>query len=261
MNKLTVCKIGGNIINKPESLSSFLDAFSSLSGNKILVHGGGRSASSFTEKLGLKPQMVNGRRVTDIETLKIVTMVYGGLINKNIVAQLQSFGCHAVGLTGADLNVISSAKRSSHPVDYGFVGDIKEVNSDQLNILIQNGISPVLAPLTHDKKGNILNTNADDIAAEVANNMIKHYSVELIYFFELNGVLLDIYDKNSVIKKIKVSQYEKLVHDKIIAEGMIPKIESCIGSINAGVSTVRICHFESISKIDSGLDSGTIICR
>lgn len=191
MDKLTIIKVGGKIVEEEQSLRQLLKDFSQIEGYKVLVHGGGRSATKLAEKLGIESRMVNGRRVTDRDTLEIVTMVYGGLVNKNIVAGLQALGVNALGLTGADMNIIRSEKRPVKEVDYGFVGDVKEVNTETLSSLIQQGIVPILAPLTHDKEGNILNTNADTIAGETAKALALKFDVTLIYCFEKRGVLMN----------------------------------------------------------------------
>ena len=191
MEKLTLIKVGGKIVEEPDTLQQLLRDFSSIEGHKVLVHGGGRSATKIASQLGIESQMVNGRRITDAEMLKVVTMVYGGLVNKNIVAGLQSLQVNALGLTGADMNIMRSDKRPVKDVDYGFVGDVKEVNADVLASLIQQGIVPVLAPLTHDKQGHMLNTNADTIAGEVAKALAKYFDVTLMFCFEKKGVLLN----------------------------------------------------------------------
>ena len=202
MNKLTLVKVGGKIVEDSETLKQLLSDFSKIEGHKVLVHGGGRSATAIAAKLGIESQMVNGRRITDEETLKVVTMVYGGLVNKQIVAGLQSIGVNALGLTGADLNYMRSEKRPVKEVDYGFVGDVKEVNADILADLIARGVVPVLAPLTHDNAGNMLNTNADTIAGEAAKALAKHFEVTLVFCFEKKGVLMSETDDESVIPEI-----------------------------------------------------------
>jgi len=202
MNKLTLVKVGGKIVEDSETLKQLLSDFSKIEGHKVLVHGGGRSATAIAAKLGIESQMVNGRRITDEETLKVVTMVYGGLVNKQIVAGLQSIGVNALGLTGADLNYMRSEKRLVKDVDYGFVGDVKEVNADILADLIARGVVPVLAPLTHDNAGNMLNTNADTIAGEAAKALAKHFEVTLMFCFEKKGVLMSETDDESVIPEI-----------------------------------------------------------
>ena len=203
MEKLTLIKVGGKIVEEPDTLQQLLRDFSSIEGHKVLVHGGGRSATKIASQLGIESQMVNGRRITDAEMLKVVTMVYGGLVNKNIVAGLQALQVNALGLTGADMNIMRSDKRPvKKDVDYGFVGDVKEVNADVLASLIQQGIVPVLAPLTHDKQGHMLNTNADTIAGEAAKALAKYFDVTLMFCFEKKGVLLNEDDDESVIPEI-----------------------------------------------------------
>ncbi|MBK5720758.1 acetylglutamate kinase [Dysgonomonas sp. Marseille-P4677] len=254
MNKLTIIKVGGKIVEEEQSLKQLLKDFSQIEGNKILVHGGGRSATKLAERLGIESHMVNGRRITDKETLEVVTMVYGGLVNKNIVAGLQALGVNALGLTGADLNMIRSEKRPVKDINYGFVGDVKEVNASMLSTLISQGIIPILAPLTHDKQGNILNTNADTIAGETAKALAPLFDVSLVYCFEKKGVLMDENDDNSVIPHITKTDFDRLVKEGIIQGGMIPKLENAFQSIEAGVNEVVITSVSEISK-----KSGTCI--
>ena len=217
---LHIVKIGGNVINDSDQLRSFLANFAQLEGFKILVHGGGKKATALANKLGLAPKMVNGRRITDKDNLEVVTMVYAGLINKNIVAQLQMNNCNAIGLSGADGNTIEAHKRIIKDVDYGFAGDIDAVNHSTVKLLLENKITPVFCAITHDKKGQLLNTNADTIASEVASNLSKDYQTILIYCFEKDGVLKDVYDDNSVIENIDLKKYEELKRDHIISDGM-----------------------------------------
>lgn len=254
MDKLTIIKVGGKIVEEEQSLRQLLKDFSLIEGYKVLVHGGGRSATKLAEKLGIESRMVNGRRVTDRDTLEIVTMVYGGLVNKNIVAGLQALGVNALGLTGADMNIIRSEKRPVKEVDYGFVGDVKEVNTETLSSLIQQGIVPILAPLTHDKEGNILNTNADTIAGETAKALALKFDVTLIYCFEKKGVLMNEDDDESVIPDINKATFEQLVKDGIVQGGMIPKLENAFQAIEKGVKEVIIT---SASKF--GENEGTRI--
>ncbi len=255
MDKLTIIKVGGKIVEEEQSLRQLLKDFSLIEGYKVLVHGGGRSATKLAEKLGIESRMVNGRRVTDRDTLEIVTMVYGGLVNKNIVAGLQALGVNALGLTGADMNIIRSEKRPVKEVDYGFVGDVKEVNSETLSSLIQQGIVPILAPLTHDKEGNILNTNADTIAGETAKALALKFDVTLIYCFEKKGVLMNENDDESVIPDINKATFEQLVKDGIVQGGMIPKLENAFQAIEKGVKEVIIT-----SASEFGENTGTRIC-
>jgi len=246
MEKLTIVKVGGKIVEEPSSLKQLLSDFSKIEGYKVLVHGGGRSATALAAKLGIESKMVNGRRITDAEMLKVVTMVYGGLVNKQIVAGLQAIHVNALGLTGADLNYMRSEKRPVKDVDYGFVGDVKEVNAGILADLISKGIVPVLAPLTHDNAGNLLNTNADTIAGEAAKALAKHFEVTLMYCFEKKGVLLDENDDESVIANLTPTLFEQYVAKKIINGGMIPKLENSFEAINAGVKQVVITRADQI---------------
>jgi acetylglutamate kinase len=254
MEKLTVIKVGGKIVEEEDSLKSLLADFSAIEGKKVLVHGGGRSATAIAARLGIESKMVNGRRITDAETLKVVTMVYAGLVNKTIVARLQALGVNALGLTGADLNYMRSDKRPVKEVDYGFVGDVKEVNSELLADLISKGVVPVLAPLTHDKQGNMLNTNADTIAGEAAKALSKHFDVTLMYCFEKKGVLKDENDDDSVIPEITRPLFDEYVENGIIQGGMIPKLESSFEAISAGVTKVVITKASEING-----NCGTVI--
>lgn len=254
MQKLTIVKVGGKIVEEPQSLQQLLADFSKIEGHKVLVHGGGRSATAIAAKLGIESQMVNGRRITDAETLKVVTMVYGGLVNKQIVAGLQALNVNALGLTGADLNYMRSEKRPVKDVDYGFVGDVKSVNAGILADLIAKGVVPVLAPLTHDKQGNLLNTNADTIAGEAAKALAAYFDVTLMFCFEKKGVLLSEADDESVIKVLTPSLYEEFVADGIISGGMIPKLDNSFEALNKGVKKVVITRADLIHK-----GSGTTI--
>ncbi len=252
--KLTIVKVGGKIVEEEESLARLLADFAAIDGHKLLVHGGGRSATRIAAQLGIESQMVNGRRITDAEMLKVVTMVYGGLVNKSIVAGLQSKGVNALGLTGADMNVIRSVKRPVKDVDYGFVGDVEKVDAALLGDLIARGIVPVMAPLTHDGDGHMLNTNADTIAGETAKALAAQFDVTLMYCFEKKGVLSDENDDDSVIPHIDRKRFEALVADGTIQGGMIPKIENSLSAVEAGVSRVIITL---ASAIDG--NSGTVI--
>lgn len=252
--KLTIVKVGGKIVEEEESLARLLADFAAIDGHKLLVHGGGRSATRIAAQLGIESQMVNGRRITDAEMLKVVTMVYGGLVNKSIVAGLQSKGVNALGLTGADMNVIRSVKRPVKDVDYGFVGDVEKVDAALLGDLIARGIVPVMAPLTHDGDGHMLNTNADTIAGETAKALAAQFDVTLMYCFEKKGVLSDENDDDSVIPHIDRKHFEALVADGTIQGGMIPKIENSLSAVEAGVSRVIITL---ASAIDG--NSGTVI--
>ena len=249
---LTLIKVGGKIVENPETLKKLLADFSSIEGYKVLVHGGGRSATALAEQLGIETKMVNGRRITDRNMLQVVTMVYGGLVNKNIVTGLQALDVNALGLTGADLNYMRSEKRPAAEVDYGYVGDVKEVNGEILADLIRKGITPVLAPLTHDKKGNLLNTNADTIAGEAAKGLAKYFDVTLVFCFEKKGVLTDENDDNSVIEHINPESFEKLVAEGVISGGMIPKLENSFDALKAGVKEVVITRADLIKEKKSG---------
>jgi len=246
--KLIIIKVGGKVVEEEATLTQLLNDFAAIQGNKILIHGGGRSATKIASLLGIESKMVNGRRITDAETLKVVTMVYGGLVNKNIVAGLQARGVNALGLTGADMNVIRSVKRPVKDVDYGFVGDVEQVNATILEELIQKGIVPVMAPLTHDGNGNMLNTNADTIAGETAKALAGVFDVTLVYCFEKRGVLRDETDDNSVIPQITRAEFDAYVAQGVIQGGMIPKLENSFSAINAGVSQVVITLSSAINK-------------
>ena len=257
MEKLTIVKVGGKIVEEPNSLKQLLSDFSKIRGYKVLVHGGGRSATSLATKLGIESKMVNGRRITDGEMLKVVTMVYGGLVNKQIVAGLQAIGVNGLGLSGCDLNYMRSEKRPVTDVDYGYVGDVKEVNAGILVDLILKGVVPVLAPLTHDNAGNLLNTNADTIASSLAIAMAKFYRVKLIYCFEKNGVLSNPDDESSVIEKITESAFVDYKAKGVIHSGMIPKLDNAYAALKAGVSEIVICGPGAFSTTD--FISGTSI--
>ncbi|SDL40097.1 MULTISPECIES: acetylglutamate kinase [Segatella] len=239
--KITVVKVGGAIVEDPQSLDQLLQNFAAIEGPKVLVHGGGRRATKVATSLGIESKMVNGRRITDAEMLEVVTMVYGGLVNKNIIAQLQSKGVNALGLTGADMDVIHSHKRpQKNGIDYGFVGDVEHVNGFALRNIIEQGITPVMAPLTHDGKGNMLNTNADTIASETAKALARFYDVTLIYSFEKKGVLSNPEDDESVIPTITRQDFEQYVANGTVAGGMIPKLENALAAVDSGVSQVII---------------------
>jgi acetylglutamate kinase len=240
LKTLKIVKIGGNVIDNPRELSSFLTVFSSIKGPKILVHGGGKSASALAHQMGLEVKMIDGRRITDAETLDLITMVYAGKINKSIVAQLQSIGCNSIGFTGADGNTISSKKRPVSTVDYGFVGDVKNVETSTLKLLFDQEICPVFCAITHDKNGQLLNTNADTIASELAIAFSSQFEVELYYCFEKKGVLKDVNDDTSVIETITKSSYKKLVDAQLIFSGMLPKLNNCFYALDHKVSKVCI---------------------
>jgi len=241
MEKVTIVKVGGAIVEDNEQLAQLLTDFAAIPGKKVLVHGGGRRATKVAAALGIESKMVNGRRITDAQMQEVVTMVYGGLVNKNLVAKLQAKGVNALGLTGADMDVIHSHKRPvKDGVDFGYVGDVERANGKMLQTLIQEGITPVMAPLTHDGNGNILNTNADTIASETAKALAPYYDVTLIYSFEKKGVLSNPDDDNSVIPVITRSDFEKYQADGTIGGGMIPKIENALAAVDAGVKEVII---------------------
>ncbi|MDH6358811.1 acetylglutamate kinase [Parabacteroides sp. PF5-9] len=248
MEKLTLIKVGGKIVEEEDTLCQLLNDFAAIEGHKVLVHGGGRSATQLASRLGIESQMVNGRRITDEEMLKVVTMVYGGLVNKSIVARLQALDVNALGLTGADMNLMRSDKRPVAEVDYGFVGDVKAVNGELLAALIGQGIVPVLAPLTHDKQGHLLNTNADTIAGEAAKALAHHFEVTLVFCFEKKGVLRDAQDDESVIPEINREGFHQYVADGIIQGGMIPKLENAYEAIDAGVKRVVITQASEIHQ-------------
>lgn len=245
--KLTVIKVGGKIVEEEATLNQLLNDFAAIEGHKVLVHGGGRSATRLATQLGIESQMVNGRRITDAETLKVVTMVYGGLVNKNMVAGLQARGVNALGLTGADMNVIRSVKRPVKEVDYGFVGDVDKVDGSLLSDLIKKGVVPVMAPLTHDGEGHLLNTNADTIAGETAKALAELFDVTLVFCFEKKGVLRDEHDDDSVIDTINRAEFEQYVADGVIQGGMIPKLENSFEAIRAGVTEVVITLASAIN--------------
>ena len=248
MKKLEVVKIGGKVIDNEAQLVSVLEAFSKMNGPKILIHGGGSKASEMEKTLGLKPNMVEGRRITDENSIEVVTMVYAGLINKKIVAGLQGFGCNAIGLSGADGNVIQSEKRAISLIDYGFVGDVKQVNTGFINALLEVGLTPIFSAITHDGKGQLLNTNADTMASEIAQAMVKTYNVNLTLAFEKNGVL----DANNrVIEKINEPEFIKLKEEKVIVDGMIPKLTNAFNALKNGVSEVRLTSAECLFNNNS----------
>lgn len=237
---LTIVKVGGAVVEDEARLSRLLADFSAIEGRKVLVHGGGRRATAVASSLGIESKMVGGRRITDSQMLEVVTMVYGGLVNKNIVARLQACGIDALGLTGADIDVIRSHKRPVKDVDYGFVGDVERVDGGKLSQLIEAGITPVMAPLTHDGQGNMLNTNADTIAAETAKALAGLYDVTLIFSFEKKGVLARPDDDDSLIPVITRADYMRYAADGTVSGGMLPKLENAFNAISAGVSRVNI---------------------
>jgi acetylglutamate kinase len=286
LENLYIIKIGGNIIDDEDKLSSFLQDFASIAGKKILVHGGGKLATKLAADLGIQQQLIDGRRITDGETLKIVTMVYAGFINKNIVAQLQARGCDSVGICGADGNAILAHKRFTSPaqpgaqatptgqpgtdatqgqdgpdqrIDYGFVGDVDKVNAAFLTNLLQQGKSLVFAPITHDGKGQLLNTNADTIAQELARGLSGAFAVSLVYSFEKSGVLLDAEDDRSVIRRINPSYYRELKERQVVFAGMIPKLDNAFTALRNGVRKVIIGRAEDLPKLLTGQSGTTIV--
>lgn len=255
---LYVVKIGGNVIDNPEACSRFLKDFASLPSPKILVHGGGKIATQTAARLQIETQMVEGRRVTDKAMLDVVTMVYGGLVNKNLVAQLQADGCNAIGLTGADGGIIRSVKRPVKTVDYGFVGDIEEINAAQINALLQSGLVPVIAPLTYSAEGSMLNTNADTMASGTAIAMASLFAVKLIYCFEKRGVLSDPDDDNAVIPSLNPDSYLSYKTSGVINKGMIPKLDNAFEALADGVSAVMICHADDV-RLATRDSAGTLL--
>ncbi|MUH34913.1 acetylglutamate kinase [Zobellia amurskyensis] len=238
--KLSIIKIGGNVIENKEELSKFLKAFSELEGPKILVHGGGKLATQLGKKLGIESKLIGGRRITDEKSLELITMVYGGLVNKNIVAELQSLNCNAIGLSGADGDTIQAHKRPVKDIDYGFAGDVDGINASTITKLLEAGLNPVFCAMTHDGNGQLLNTNADTIASELAIGMSANYETTLYYCFEKKGVLMDVADDESVVKHIDSASYQDLLEQKIIADGMLPKMENCFHALQKNVHQVRI---------------------
>lgn len=255
--KLTLIKVGGAIVEDEAQLNSLLQHFTAIEGRKVLVHGGGRRATQVAAQLGIESKMVNGRRITDAHMLQVVTMVYGGLVNKNLVAKLQAQGVNALGLTGADMDVLRSHRRPiKNGVDYGFVGDVDKADGARLQQLIEQGITPIMAPLTHDGAGNILNTNADTIAGETAKALAPYYDVTLIFCFEKAGVLADANDDSSVIPAINHEDFSRYVADGTISGGMIPKIENALAAVDAGVERVIITLANAIDG-----KHGTVISK
>lgn len=259
--KLFIIKIGGNVIDNDAALQSFLKDFAAVKGKKILIHGGGKIATKIGDKLGVESKYINGRRITDDDTIDIVTMVYGGLVNKKVVAQLQSIGCNAIGLTGADANIIPATKRPVKEVDFGWVGDVeaKQIPADNLKLFLENNIVPVLAPLTHDGAGHILNTNADTIASSIAVALSVHFDTRLIYCFEKKGVLENVEDENSVITLIDKPKYAQLLEENKLFAGILPKIDNAFAAIDAGVKEVLIGDAQDLLQNTTDTTSGTLI--
>jgi len=256
--KLSIVKIGGNIIEDSNSLLTFLKLFSNLKGKKILVHGGGKRATQVASKLGIESKMINGRRITDAETLEVITMVYGGLVNKNIVAKLQALSIDAIGLTGADINSIQSDIRPVKDINYGYVGDVKKIESNSIDKLIKSDFTPIFCAITHDGNGQLLNTNADTIANKIASGMSDKYEISIYYCFELNGVLKDINDENSVIKHLNFDSYNNLLKDGIIADGMLPKLYNCFDALKNGVSKIYLGNTSIFSKENDNFTTITL---
>ena len=256
MRSITVMKIGGNVIDNPESLKAFLREFAAIEGPKILIHGGGKLATRLAERLELKVRMVDGRRITDKGTLDVVTMVYAGLVNKQIVAGLQAVGCNALGLSGADGNIVTARRRAPEPIDYGFVGDIERVDSELLGRLLEDGLVPVFSAIMHDGRGSLLNCNADSVASAVALGAARIALTDLVFCFEKAGVLRDPEDENSVIREITTESYPPLKADGTVSKGMIPKIENALKAVEQGVRSVTIRRSE---HLDNGI--GTVIRR
>jgi acetylglutamate kinase len=240
MKKLKVIKIGGNIIEDEKALNAFLKSFANIKSPKILVHGGGKLASRLAEQLQVPVEMADGRRITNDETLDVITMVYAGKINKTMVAKLQGYGCNSVGFSGADGNTIVAKKRPVKNIDYGFVGDVSQINTELLKLLIENNVTPVFCAISHDGNGQLFNTNADTIASEISIALSKDFEVELYYCFEKNGVLKDVDDEESVIEKMTLSSYQQLKEENIIFEGMIPKLDNCFYALEKGVQNIHL---------------------
>jgi acetylglutamate kinase len=260
MNRLFIIKIGGNVLDSPEALAKFLNDFASIKEPKILIHGGGKIATNLGNQLGIESNYVNGRRITDAATLDLVTMVYGGLVNKQIVATLQKLSCNALGVTGADGNMIKATKRPVKEIDYGYVGDIRpeSVNTSLLYFLLKQNTVPVFAPLTHSD-GKMLNTNADTIASVLAVAMSKHFDVRLIFCFEKKGVLKDVNDTNSVIRHLPKKLYDDLLEKKAFMDGILPKLENAYAAINAGVKEVLIGEAGDLVRNTGQETEGTLI--
>ncbi|UAY51263.1 acetylglutamate kinase [Ferruginibacter albus] len=263
MDKVFVIKVGGNVVDNDAALDSFLKTFASIKAKKILIHGGGKIATKIGDKLGIQSNYINGRRITDAETIDLVTMVYGGLVNKKVVAKLQSLNCNAIGLTGADANIIPATKRpvTKEGIDFGFVGDVdtKQLTIYNLQLLLDAGLTPILAPLTHDGKGQMLNTNADTVASSLAVALSKAYDVRLIYCFEKKGVLENVEDDNSVITLITKDIYQQLLDGKKLFDGILPKIDNAFAAIDSGVKEVLIGDANDLLQNVTDETKGTLI--
>lgn len=260
-NKLFVIKIGGNIIDNDLALHSFLKDIAAINAKVILIHGGGKIATKIGDQLGIESKYINGRRITDEATIDLVTMVYGGLVNKKIVAKLQAFHCNAIGLTGADANIIPAIKRPVKEIDYGFAGDVNSatLSAKKLQLFLDNGLTPIIAPLTHDGNGQILNTNADTIASSIAIALSQQYLVRLIYCFEKKGILEDITDDNAVINLITKQKYQQLLADKKLFDGILPKIDNAFAAIDNGVNEVLIGDAADLLQNITDNTVGTLI--
>ena len=254
MEKITVVKIGGNVIDDPAVLKRFIADFAAMPGPKILVHGGGKVATRLAERLELKVQMVDGRRITDKGTLDVVTMVYAGLVNKQLVASLQAEGCNALGMSGADGNAVTARRRAPQPIDYGFVGDIEKVDSRLLGRLLEAGVTPVFCAIMHDGQGTLLNCNADSVASAIALGAAQIAPAELVFCFEKSGVLRDPDDETTLIREITAESYAALKAEGVVSKGMIPKIENALKAVANGVRSVTIKHSDTLSN-----DTGTVI--
>lgn len=262
MESIVIIKIGGNIIDDPVALNLFLHDFAKIKGPKMLVHGGGKIATQISKALGIETKMIEGRRITDEQTIEVVTMVYGGLINKKIVAKLQSLQCNAIGLTGADANIIEAHKRIHPTIDFGFVGDVDQINTGFLMDLLQQHKIPVIAPITHDKQGNLLNTNADTIASSLAVELSKVKKVTFFYCFEKAGLLGDIQNEKSIIPALTIQQVEQLKEKQIITDGMLPKVQNIVQALESGVDKVILCHAQNVlSIVNENANFGTTFTR
>jgi len=263
MEKLFVIKVGGNVIDDDNNLSSFLKTFASIAGKKILIHGGGKIATKIGDQLGIESKYINGRRITNAETIDVVTMVYGGLLNKKIVAKLQALQCNAIGLTGADANIIPATKRpvTKEGIDFGFVGDVvaSQLSAASYQLFLTNGLTPIIAPLTHDGKGQMLNTNADTIASSIAVALSAIYDVRLIYCFEKKGVLENVNDENSIIRLITKDIYQQLKDCNKLFDGILPKIDNAFAAIDSGVKEVLIGHADDLVQNTTEQTTGTLI--
>lgn len=250
--QLTIVKVGGKIVESPDTLAKLLNDFASIQGRKLLVHGGGRSATQFATRLGIETKMIEGRRITDDAMLEVVTMIYGGLVNKHIVAGLQAGGINALGMTGADMDIIRSIKRPVTEIDYGWVGDVSHVDGEAIAKIIEGGIVPVVAPLTHDGRGHMLNTNADTMARSIACAMAHRYTTKLVFCFEKDGVLLDENDNSTIVPLLNRTHYANLKAKKIVSGGMIPKLDNAFATLDAGVAEVIITKATNLNDLSRG---------